>query len=302
MNLPPVFINNVIMAFGDSGRRYLDSLQDLLFEAAHRWDLTLGEPFLLSYNYVCAVIRADGTPAVLKLGVPNPELTSEIKALQFYAGKGACRLLEADADRGLLLLERLLPGTMLAALENDDRATEIAAQVMEAIQHPLPEGSGFLSLRSWFDDLKKLRLRFGGTTGPFPHTTVDIVEKLLPDLFAEHCPQVLLHGDFHHFNILLSGRGWLVIDPKGVIGPAEFEVGPLLLNPWGEIPDETEAIKRTQRRIAILSEHLGFERHKLWEWAVCFSLLSSWWDVTDNGSGGEYSRAWTEILLKMKGE
>jgi len=300
MNLPPAFVNNVTQAFGDLGRRYLATLPDLLVEVAHRWDLTLGKPFLLSYNYVCAVTRADGTLAVLKIGVPNRELTSEIKALRVYAGQGACKLLEADADQGLLLLERLKPGRMLITLKDDERATEIAAEVMQAIQRPLPEGNGFLSLRGWFDELKGLRPRFGGGTGPFPEKTVELVEGLVHDLFSENRPQVLLHGDFHHFNILLSERGWLVIDPKGVAGPAEYEVGPLLLNPWDQMPDETEAIQRTQRRIGILSERLGFDRQRLWQWAICHSLLSAWWDLVEDGSGGEYSRAWTEIFLKTR--
>jgi len=300
MNLPPVFIDNVIMAFGESGRHYLDDLPDMLVDAARRWDLTLGAPFPLSYNYICAVTKADGTSAVLKLGVPNRELTSEINTLHAYDGQGACCLLEADAEQGLLLLERLQPGTMLATLAEDDRATEIAAQVMQAIQHPVPGGNGFLSLVDWFDELKGLRPRFGGGTGPFPENTVEIVEEMIRDLFAENRPYVLLHGDFHHFNILLSDRGWLVIDPKGVAGPAEYEVGPLLLNPWGEIPDETHAIQRTQRRITILSERLGFDRQRLLKWAVCHSMLSAWWDMAEDGSGGEYSRAWTEIFLKTR--
>lgn len=300
MNLPPAFVNNVTQAFGDLGRRYLATLPDLLVEVAHRWDLTLGKPFLLSYNYVCAVTRADGTLAVLKIGVPNRELTSEIKALRVYAGQGACKLLEADADQGLLLLERLKPGRMLITLKDDERATEIAAEVVQAIQRPLPEGNGFISLRGWFDELKGLRPRFGGGTGPFPEKTVELVEGLVHDLFSENRPQVLLHGDFHHFNILLSERGWLVIDPKGVAGPAEYEVGPLLLNPWDQMPDETEAIQRTQRRIGILSERLGFDRQRLWQWAICHSLLSAWWDLVEDGSGGEYSRAWTEIFLKAR--
>jgi len=300
MNLPPVFVNNVTTSFGDSGRRFLDDLPALLTEAAERWGLIPGIPFLLSYNYVCAVSRADGTPAVLKLGVPNIELTSEIKALRVYDGQGACRLLEADAERGMLLLERLQPGRMLVTLEDDDRATEIAADVMRRIHRPVPKGDGFLSLRKWFDELINLRPRFGGGTGPFPEKTVEIVEEMIRNLFAEDRPQVLLHGDFHHFNILSSERGWLVIDPKGVAGPAEYEVGPLLLNPWDQMPNETGAIQRTQRRIAILSERLGFERQRLWQWATCHSLLSAWWDTAEDGSGGEYSRSWTEIFLKMR--
>jgi streptomycin 6-kinase len=300
MILPPTFVQNVVNAFGESGQRYLDELPDLIFEAAHRWNLTVSEPFLLSYNYVCEATKTDGTPAVLKIGVPNRELFSEISALKAYAGNGACRLLESAGDEGMLLLERLQPGIMLSTLEDDDGATEIAAQVMRAIHRPMPEGNEYISLRGWFDELKNLRLRFRGGTGPFPEKTVDIVDEMVQNLFAENRPHVLLHGDFHHFNILSSDRGWLAIDPKGVDGPAEFEVGPLLLNPWGEIPDEKVAIRRTQRRIAILSEQLGFDRKRLLKWATCFSLLSAWWDTKDDGSGGEYSRAWTEIFLNMQ--
>jgi streptomycin 6-kinase len=155
-------------------------------------------------------------------------------------------------------------------------------------------------LRGWFDELKGLRPRFGGGTGPFPKKTVEIVEGLVQELFSEERPQVLLHGDFHHFNILLYERGWLVIDPKGIAGPAEYEVGPLLLNPWDKMLDETEAIRRTQRRITILAERLGFDRQRLWAWAVCHSLLSSWWDMAEDGSGSEYSRAWLEVFLKTQ--
>jgi streptomycin 6-kinase len=298
MILPSTFVQNVISAFGESGRHYLDELPELISKAARRWNLTVGEPFLLSYNYVCAATRADGTPAVLKIGVPNRELISEISALKVYAGMGACHLLESAGDEGMLLLERLLPGVMLSTLTDDDRATEIAAQVMRAIHRPVPEGNEFISLLSWFNELKNLRPRFAGGTGPFPEKTVEIVEEMVRDLFAEDGPHVLLHGDFHHFNILSSDRGWLVIDPKGVDGPAGYEVGPLLLNPVGEIPNEQEAIRRTQRRIAILSEQLEFDRQRLLKWAICYSLLSAWWDTKEDGKGGEYSRAWTEILLK----
>jgi len=42
-----------------------------------------------------------------------------------------------------------------------------------------------------------------------------------------------MHGDFHHYNVLSSDRGWLAIDPKGMLGPAAYEVGPLLMNPLG---------------------------------------------------------------------
>ena len=300
MNLPPDFVDNITHSFGEAGQRYLSDLPSLLTAAAKRWDLTLGDPFLLSYNYVCAATRADGIPAVLKIGVPNVELTSEINTLRVYDGAGCCRLYAADPEAGLLLLERLQPGAMLATLPDDDRATEIAADVMKRIQRPVPAADGFLSLKGWFDELQKVRPMFGGGTGPFPERSFSIVEGLLQDLFAEERPQVLLHGDFHHFNILSSERGWLVIDPKGVIGAPEYDACPFLVNPYNVMPEGSEAIRRTQRRIAILSERTGLDRQRLLAWATCFSVLSSFWDMAADGSGGEYCRAWTEIFLKTK--
>ena len=151
MILPAAFVDNVINAFGEPGQQFLDSLPDLLLDCTQRWDLSPGEPFLLSYNYVCPVTRSDGSPAVLKIGVPNLELTSEINALTLYAGQGTCRILEKDARHGLLLLERLIPGTMLSELDCDDQATEIAARVMKKIQRPIPDLNEFISLRGWFD-------------------------------------------------------------------------------------------------------------------------------------------------------
>ena len=298
--LSETFVNNIRHSFPEGGERWLEELPEMLERAARRWDLQLGEPFELSYNYVCAAERKDGTQTVFKAGVPNRELTSEINALRLYNGQGACRLLEADAEKGMLLLERLQPGSVLAALEDDDQATGIAAEVLRTIQRPAPPPEGFLSLRGWFDELKKLRPHFGGGTGPFPEKSFATAEGLIGELFAEQRPQVLLHGDFHHYNILLSGGGWLAIDPKGVIGPVEYEVGPLLMNPYQIRLEEGEAIQRSERRIAILSERLEFDRQRMRAWAICHSVLSSFWDMDEEGAGGETAREWTEIFLKTR--
>jgi streptomycin 6-kinase len=300
MKLPENFVRNIRQTFREQGEAWLTALPDLLQSAAARWKLTLGEPFLLSYNYVCAATREDGTPAVLKIGVPNHELTSEIQTLQVYDGVGACRIYEGDPAAGMLLLERLQPGTMLLEVKDDDEATRIAARVMKETHRPVPPREGFLSLRGWFDELKGVRKLFRGETGPFPEKSFVLAEGLIRELFAEDRPPVLLHGDFHHYNILLSERGWLVIDPKGVIGPAEYDVAAFMMNPEFTIPEETEGIRRTQRRIAIFAEHLGFDRQRLLNWCISFSVLSSYWDMQEDGSGGESARAWTEIFIKTK--
>jgi streptomycin 6-kinase len=299
MQLPPYFLRNIRNSFGHEGEQWLEDLPRLLAEAVVRWDLTLGEPLLLSYNYVTAAKRSDNTAVVLKLGVPNSEFLSELCALRYFNARGCVRLLEADDEHYMFLLERLQPGYMLVSLEDDEERTHIACDVMTGLWRPVPEHGPFIKLSDWFAELAKLRARCAGGCGPFPQHLVERVEALLPGLFAGSSPALLIHGDLHHFNILSSERGWLAIDPKGLIGPPEYECGPLLTNPMPELAGWPDAREITLRRIAILSERMGFSRECIRDWGFCHAMLSAWWDLADDGTGGEYSLACAELLAQV---
>jgi streptomycin 6-kinase len=274
----------------------------LIEEASLRWHLTEVQAVpMLSYNFV-AFAKCGNEDVVLKIGVPREELTSEMAALRLFHGEGACRLIDADAERGFLLLERLHPGEMLATMREDEKATHIAAQVMGQIWRPLESASlpaqSFLQLSDWFDGLNGLRSMFDGGTGPLNPTLVDRVERSVRDFLAENHKPVLMHGDFHHYNILSSERGWLVIDPKGVTGPACYEVGPLLINPWTELIESKDQREMTRRRIDILHERLGFERERIREWGLAHAVLSAWWGIEDH-TGWEYALAFAEMIADL---
>jgi streptomycin 6-kinase len=164
-------------------------------------------------------------------------------------------------------------------------------------QNPAPQK--FILLSDWFYGLKRLRSLYNGGTGPFNEKLVERVEHSVRDFFAENHRPVLMHGDFHHYNILSSERGWLIIDPKGVIGPAGYEVGPLLINPWGELINKNDIQKITKRRIDILHEHLGFERERIREWGLAHAVLSAWWGVEDH-TGWEYAAAFANMMAGLE--
>jgi streptomycin 6-kinase len=287
MQLPDSFISTIRNVYKEGGGKFLAALPGLVDEISQSWGLSDIQPVSnLSYNFVAFAKRVSTSSTtgqvdvVLKAGVPNRELTSEISALKLFNGDGACQLLESDAERGLLLLERLKPGKMLAEVEDDDERTIIAAEVMQKIWREAPNENNFIRLSDWFDGLKKIRPHFNGGTGPFPKEILGRVESFLPELFADKNVK-LIHGDFHHFNILSSERGWLVIDPKGVVGPAGYEVGPLMLNPWNSLSDRISFERRAKRRVSILSERLGLSRESIIQWSIAHAILSAWWDIQD---------------------
>jgi streptomycin 6-kinase len=328
LNLPPEFISNIEGGFGEAGKQFLADLPASIGEASQKWGLTHVQPVpMLSYNFVAFAKCPSTSPLcgsaqseiVLKMGVPNREFKSEMVALRLFNGEGACHLIDYDEEKYWMLLERLKPGVMLATLEDDEEATHIAAEVMQKIWRPLESASllaedqkqvpprrhgdasglqSFIRLSDWFNGLKRLRAAFNGGTGPFNENLVERVEGSVKDFFAENHKPVLMHGDFHHYNILSSERGWLVIDPKGVIGPACYEVGPLLLNPWGELLDEMDYQGMTKRRIDILHERLGFERERIREWGLAHAILSAWWSMEDHGDW-RYASAFAEMIAEL---
>ena len=311
MNLPPEFISTIQNTYGTEGYAFLDDLPRSIQEASAQWKLTDVHPVpTLSYNFV-AFARRGQEPVVLKMGVPGGEMESEIAALRLFNGEGACKLIEYNEEKYWMLLERLNPGTMLATLEDDEEATHIAAEVMKKIWRPVESNNSLLEIREqdpglhkfiqlsdWFEGLERLRQMFNGGTGPLDENLVQRVERSVNDFLAENHHPVLMHGDFHHYNILSSERGWLIIDPKGVIGPAGYEVGPLLINPWGELINEAGIQQITRRRTDILHKHLGFERDRIREWALAHSILSAWWGIEDH-TGWEYALAIARMMASL---
>jgi streptomycin 6-kinase len=283
--VPDGFSRAIEGVFGQEGREWLERLPGLVELCVQRWSLTVEGAFAeLSYNYVLRVRRADGSRAVLKLGVPEIELSSEIAALQFYAGRGSAYLYESDADLGALLIEALEPGDMLATQEDDERATMIAAGVMEKLWRPATaDWQGCLSVAGWASGIQRLRKRFGGGSGPLPEKWLGRAEGLFGELLASAGPAYLLHGDLHHFNILRAQREpWLAIDPKGVLGEPAYELGAFLYNPQPDFPWRSDLGKVLARRVALLCERLGLDRQRVLGYGVAQAVLSACWDIEGN--------------------
>ncbi len=296
---PTKFAQTTIGLYGETGANWLKNLPALIADCEKRWGLTVKRPFPnLSYNFAATAVRADGTEVVLKIGVPNPELLTEIEALRLYDGRGIVRLLDADPEQGIMLLERLQPGTPLVTVEDDEEATAVAAQVMQNLWQPAPPSHSFPTVEKWAQGMVKLRREFDGGTGPFPPQLVETAESLFAELLATQAEPVLLHGDLHHWNILRAQRApWLALDPKGVVGEPAYEVGAWLRNPIDRITDWPDLKRMQARRIDQFVERLGVERERLVGWGIAQAVLSAWWSYEDGGHVGEGALTCAESLL-----
>ncbi|MFI5493955.1 aminoglycoside phosphotransferase family protein [Actinoplanes sp. NPDC051859] len=274
---PAAFVRNVTGTWGDAGRAWLADLPERIAAVARRWDLTVGPAYPLSFNWVAPVRRADGSPAVLKLGLAESgHLVAEATALAWFDGRAAARLLDSDAAAGALLLERLTPGTTLRTLvqHEDERATGVLIDVMRRLHRPAPAG---LRLSDLADRTADFAAYLDRPTGRLPHDLVAEAMHRYADLCASAPTRVVLHGDLHHDNVLAADREpWLAIDPHGVVGDPCAEIGPVLYNP---LDGAEPVLSLLQRRVEQFADGLDLPLDRVVAWGFVQAVLSEVWDA-----------------------
>jgi streptomycin 6-kinase len=231
----------------------LEALRRTAEEVAAEWGLELGPPFALSrYSYVAPA----GDDAVLKVAWPgDDESLHEAEALELWDGDGSVRLLRADPARRALLMERARPGDDASTLPEDE-ATAVAVDVGRRLWRPA--GAPFRSVhefvRRWLDTAER--------------EDDDASVALIPwarELYAElgRREDTLIHGDFHHHNLLRHGVGWAAIDSKAMRAEPEYELWSFLHNP---LPYRMTH-ELTERRLAAF-DAAGLDQWRMRAWTI----------------------------------
>ena len=191
--LPIPFINTIRNTFGEDGQKWLDDLPRILREIRQRWNLTIHEPYDLTYNYVARATRPDGEQVVVKFGLPRPELRREINALRLYNGWGMVRLIDADIQQCVMLLEHLHPGLRINGIMgmdmNDEKATRTAAQLIQQLHQARVDTRLLRPVTEWADGLQRAH-QFAS---PFPMHLINFAQELFADLLAAPQGLSLIH-------------------------------------------------------------------------------------------------------------
>ena len=247
-----------------AGTEWLERLPRQLASAQRRWALTCGEPIdneEISCAWVASVTLADGTPAMLKLGMPHFEAEQETLGLRFWDGEPTVRLLAEDADLGAMLIERCQPGTPLRALPEQEQDVVIAGLLCRLWRSPstsLPFRPLSALMKHWSEETLADRGRWADAG------LVQEGLRLFEELPRTASTAVLLATDLHSSNVLRAEREpWLVIDPKPFVGDPAYDCTQHLFNCTGRLRSDPRG---TIHRLADL---LGVdpERIRLWTFA-----------------------------------
>ena len=135
LTVPASFSEPLVARSGPAARRWLDMLPARADRILRHWSCTIAGPMMHGLtSVVVPVERADGSPAVLKLGFAPWCSASEPVALHAWNGRGAVRLLKCDDVESAMLLERLRPLTT----PEPDRSPPPAGSSASSPSRPLP--------------------------------------------------------------------------------------------------------------------------------------------------------------------
>lgn len=285
IRIPGEKVEGFLWGDRESGIHWLAKLPDLVESICQKHNIAdLSPAAEMRMNPVLFGESATLGSVVLKLARPVPEIISEFNMAIYVSSHGNPRVLDHDVHAAWILMERVKPGVTMQNLSHtggisDTDASIAAARLMRESRIPVPAQHQFPTLERWLKSLFEYRDRHG-ENGPLPNEQVDLALRHAQWLLVEPLEQFLLHGDFHHGNIIQGESGWMLIDPKGLVGPAAFEVGPFFYNPLG-LDKQPNLVEIFTGRLAIFSETLGIDRVLLWRAIYVAVVLSDCWTVED---------------------
>ncbi len=259
-------------------------VETALSRALIRWSLTKSTPVAETpRSWIFKVEqngRNFGALKILKPAVAEEEGRGA-RLLQYYSGDGAATVFDIHGDT--IFMEWLGGPTLGEPARNgrDEEATNAFATLVANLHRPRPDlPEGLQPLRERFETLFKADVR------SWPHTARDLYARasgIALKLFDKPMPDVPLHGDLHHDNILSSDRGWLAIDPKGLIGDPHYEVANAFRNPAGATKLAADP-RRINAMADVFSARLGLNRKRILGFAAAQSGLSACWDLASGNS------------------
>ncbi len=247
-----------------------------------RWRLLRDGELLTTHSSWILPVRQGDMPAMLKVArIPDEE--AGYRLLTWWDGQGAARVFASAA--GALLMERASGAGDLAQIAwsgQDDEACRILCDTAARLHAPRSGPPPDLHpLQEWVQPLFRLAAE---------HAALAPAASVARQLLAaprEVCP---LHGDLHHENVLDFGdRGWLAIDPHGLLGERTFDYANIFTNPDLSDPGRPLAILpgRLEARLSIVVATTGFEPERLLRWIIAWTGLSAAWFIGDGDGEGE---------------
>lgn len=229
----------------------------------------------------------DPRDVFVKVVRPGENVAAEAETLRAFGSDRAARVIDVRQERGELVLERVEPGATLATTADEDTALGVIADLFSRGWPTPSETTALAPFEQYAGALLNGSAESARASG------------VLSELLDDSAERTVLHGDLHYGNILSSCRaGYVLIDPKGVVGEPAFDIGYLVSRYAPSAVNAVPLLRAIERRLAFLPDALGLDARRVAAYAYVAAVLSMMWAVEDGEAHA--TRAFAEVARLLE--
>lgn len=219
-------VNNYLSADGRQGvDQWIRSVQFYMRELAQTYSVTC---YTLNTQTEANIVYEAETKKygslIFKFAPSTFHFKKELVYYQHASHETMAEMVGYDSDYNALILNKVKPGIQVKFNKNDPNLRSFYDEInrnLIPLEKLSEDADGLPTVMDEFDEYVKASDRF--TFRYHFRKAMEIKAKKIWDLYFRDAPQFYLHRDLHRRNIISRGDTYVAIDPRGAIGPREYE-------------------------------------------------------------------------------
>lgn len=296
IKLPNQYKTKIISMFGSLGENWLTNVPEVVDRYIKNFNLTnLRIHEDLSINLILYAECEEYGKIVLKIGLPvfYELIYREVKALEEFNGKNACKCYYSNLNDGIRILERLVPGETLNNVEDREERIKVFCEVALNLDVKFEYHIQLPSYREILDrsinQSKEQPEKF-----KILKELIIAADNLYKEIESKDLPKYLLHADLHHDNILTSSNGRKAIDPHGFLGEKVLETARFMEN---EIQKQEMSKYNILEIVNLMANYFNEDKVLICKVLFIDYVLSTCWDIEMNFSDEHINRDINNLKL-----
>lgn len=265
--------------FGDA---FFDKIQIDLEFYSDKWGIEIIElvPYF-SVNCIFKCFSKEFGYSILKITRPCREVFTEYNTLLEYNGKGFCIVFDSDIENGIILEELIEPGISLREEQSLEKRLDVFSDLYNNLHIESKNPSIYPTYIEWVSRITRYMSEREDYNELYLY--MKRAENICLELSKSYNRKMLLHGDFHHDNILLNSDGkYKIIDPKGVVDDPIFDVPRYILNESNEGISPDKYYEKICYIISSLENKLNIPSKIIKQCYFIEMTMANCWNVESN--------------------
>lgn len=276
--------SDIILLTDGFGQGHFELIEKKLEKISKKWQLSNFQIIAsFSANLVMTCMIEGRSKGVLKLSARDSEnFNYEPRALEIFNHTSFVSLFEKDLSEKAILIEQIQPGHTLRKVDNLEDRVDVFLDLYQKIHKTPRHAEGFPSYLEWVNKITKY-MKDHYLEHPLTSHMNEACE-MIKSLWDTYSDITLLHGDFHHDNILKDQDDtYKIIDPKGVLGPVLFDLPRFILNEFDDVYGKV-CIDHIRKVVDYMSQKLNVSKAVLQNCLYIETCMGGCWCLQDDPS------------------